>query len=147
MLLVPLAIGFAILRYHLFDIDLIIRKTLIYTLLTVALAIVFFGSVTLLQTVFSAVSGQRATLTTVLSTLVIAAIFNLLRQRSQDLIDRHFYHRRYDAQKTLQAFATSLREAGSVELEHLMANLRHVIEETLQPTHLSLWLRARTDRS
>ena len=133
------ALGIAVLRYRLFDIDVIIRKTLVYTLLTFLLALVFFGSVILLQRVFEAVTGQQSQLAIVLSTLAIAALFNPLRNRIQAIIDQRFYRKKYDAQQVLAAFAITARD--ETDMNALAAQLAHVLQETLQPEHVSIWLR------
>lgn len=134
----PTSIAVAILRYRLYDIDFVIRKTLLYASLTAVLALVFFGSVTLLQTAFSTVSGRQSSLATVLSTLAIAALFNPLRQRFQNLIDRRFYRRKYNAQQVLAAFAKIAR--NEMAMETLGNEMQWVVKETMQPSHVSLWL-------
>jgi hypothetical protein len=137
---VPIATGIAILRYRLYDIDLIINRTLVYASLTLMLALVYFGGVTVTQAVFTALAGQeeQPQLAIVVSTLVIAALFNPLRQRIQSFIDRRFYRRKYDAGKTLEAFSARLRD--ETDLDALSDDLVRVVRETIQPAHASLWL-------
>jgi hypothetical protein len=138
-LLVPLSIAFSILRYRLWDIDLLIRRTLVYSLLTSTLILVYFGSVVALQLLFRAVVGEQSGLAVVASTLGIAALFNPLRRRLQRFIDRRFYRREYDAAHTLQSFAATLRE--EVDLGTLTHNLVAVVDDAMRPSHVSLWLR------
>ena len=135
---VPVAIGFAILRYRLYDIDVIINRTLVYGSLTVALVTVYVGSVVSLQYVFRALTGGGSKLAIVASTLVIAALFNSLRRRIQNFIDRRFYRRKYDAAKTLEEFGATLRDA--TDLDGLAEEVTGVIRETVQPAHVSFWL-------
>lgn len=139
MLCLPLSIGFAILRHHLFDIDVIIRKTLIYAVLSIVLALIFYGSVALMQSIVSSFTGQQSAVATVVSTLAIAALFSPLRRRIQTLIDRRFYRRKYDTQLVLSAFARTISD--EISLDALGCEMERVIEETMQPANLSLWLR------
>jgi hypothetical protein len=138
---VPVAIGIAILRYRLYEIDLIINRTLVYGSLTAILVGVYFGSVTATQALFGILTGQQELpqLVVVTSTLLIAALFNPLRRRIQSFIDRRFYRRKYDAIKTLEAFSVKLRDA--TDLDALSDDLVGVVRETMQPAHVSLWLR------
>ena len=144
MLFIPLSIGFAVLRSRLFDIDVVINRTLVYGSLTAILAGVYFGGVTATQAIFRALTSQQEQpqLAIVVSTLVIAALFNPLRRRIQGFIDRSFYRRKYDAAKTLEAFSAKLRD--ETDLEALNAELVGVVRETMQPAHVSLWLRPDT---
>ncbi|MDQ4074702.1 MAG: hypothetical protein M3220_00495 [Chloroflexota bacterium] len=137
---IPLAAGVAVMRYRLYDIDILINRTLVYGALTAMLALLYFGSVVLFQSLFRTLASHSSQLAIVASTLAIAVLFNPLHQRIQAFIDRRFYRRKYDAQKTLAAFATTVR--NEVELERLTGELLLVIEETLQPAHISLWLRS-----
>jgi hypothetical protein len=137
----PIAIGIAILRYRLYEIDTLINRTLVYSALTANLVAVYFGGVTATQTIFRALTGQeqQPQLAIVVSTLVIAALFNPLRRRIQGFIDRRFYRRKYDAAKTLEAFSAKLRD--ETDLDALSDDLVGVVRETMQPAHVSLWLR------
>ena len=139
--LIPLSIGVAILRSGLYEIDIIINRTLVYGSLTLMLALVYVGGVTATQAVLTALTGQveQPQLAIVVSTLVIAALFNPLRRHIQSFIDRRFYRRKYDARKTLEAFSAKLR--NQTDLEALSEDLVGVVGETMQPAHVSLWLR------
>jgi hypothetical protein len=141
---VPVAIGFAVLKYRLYEIDIIINRTLVYGALTATLVALYFGSVTTTQAIFRALSGQeeQPQLAVVVSTLVIAALFNPLRHRMQGFIDRRFYRKKYDAAKTLEAFSSKLRY--ETDLNAVSDDLVGVVKETMQPAHVSLWLRPET---
>jgi hypothetical protein len=141
---VPIAMGVAILRYRLYDIDSLINRTLVYGSLTLLLAAVYFGGVTLTEAIFRTLTGQeeQPQLAIVVSTLVIAALLIPLRRRIQSFIDRHFYRRKYDAGKTLEAFSAKLRE--ETDLDTLNNELVGVVRETMQPAHVSLWLSPET---
>src|ERR687889_827406 len=136
---IPIAVGFAVLRYRLYEIDLLINRALVYGSLTVLLAATYRGGGAGLQYVFRTLTGQGSTLAVVASTLVIAALFNPLRRRVQAFVDRRFYRRKYDARKTLEAFSAQLRD--ETDLEALSDDLLGVVRETMQPAHVSLWLR------
>jgi hypothetical protein len=140
---IPVAIGIAILRHRLYDIDVLINRTLVYGPLSAALVAIYFGGIVFLQRVFVVLSGERSTLAVVASTLLIAALFNPLRRRIQRFIDRRFYRRKYDARKTLEGFSAKLRD--ETDLEALKDELVDVVRETMQPEHASVWLRP--DRS
>jgi hypothetical protein len=139
---VPIAIGIAILRYRLYDIDLLINRTLVYGSLTVTLVALYFGGIVVLQRVFVVLTGQQSTLAVVASTLLIAALFTPFRRRIQSFIDRRFYRSKYDARKTLEGFSARLRE--ETDLDALSDDLVGVVRETMQPAHVSLWLRPDT---
>jgi hypothetical protein len=140
-MLIPLAIGAAILRHRLYDIDIIINRTLVYGSLTAMLVGLYFGGVATIQVLFRVITGQeeQPQLAVVVSTLAIAALFNPLRRRIQAFIDRRFYRRKYDARKTLEAFSATLRD--ETDLGALSDDLVGVVREALQPTHVGLWLR------
>jgi hypothetical protein len=139
LLLVPLSIGFAILRSRLWDIDLIINRTLVYGTLTATLVLVYIGLVIALQFLLRGLISQTSDIAIVASTLAIAALFQPLRKRIQAGIDRRFFRRKYDAARTLAAFNATLR--NEVDLSQLSEQLVAVVQETMQPTHISLWLR------
>ncbi|HET6661147.1 MAG TPA: SpoIIE family protein phosphatase [Rubrobacter sp.] len=136
----PVAVGIAILRYRLYNIDLLLNRTLVYGALTAVLAAVYFGIIVLFQALFRAFTGQESQLAVVVSTLAIAALFTPLRLRIQSFIDRRFYRRKYDARKTLEAFSAKLRT--ETDLDALSSDLIEVIRETMQPTRVSLWLKS-----
>ncbi len=140
---VPVATGVAVLKYRLYDIDIIINRTLVYGSLTVTLVALYFGGIVMLQRVFVILTGEESTLAVVASILLIAALFNPLRRRIQTFIDRRFYRKKYDATKTLQAFSAKLRD--ETDLDRLGAHLVEAVEEAMQPRHASLWLRPHTD--
>jgi hypothetical protein len=140
--LLPIATGIAILRYRLYDIDLIINRTLVYGSLTATLVAFYLGGIVVLQRLFVYLTGEKSTLAVVASTLAIAALFNPLRRRVQGFVDHRFYRRKYDAAKTLAAFNTRLRD--ETELDTLSGDVVGVVRETMQPAHVSLWLRPPT---
>jgi hypothetical protein len=143
--MIPIAAGIAILRYRLYDIDVVINRTLVYGSLTAMLVAVYFGGVAATQTIFRTLIGQekQPQLAIVLSTLVIAALFNPLRSRIQGFIDRRLYRSKYDATKTLEAFSAKLRD--ETDLDALRDDLVGVVRETMQPAHVTLWLRPRVE--
>jgi hypothetical protein len=136
---IPIATGIAILRYRLYDIDILINRTLVYGSLTAMLVSLYFVGIVVLQRVFVLLTGEQSTLAVVASTLSIAALFNPLRRRIQSFIDRRFYRRKYDARKTLEAFSATLR--SETDLDRLGEHLAGVVGETMRPAHVSLWLR------
>ena len=139
-----MAIGFAILKYRLYEIDILINRALVYGSLTAMLALVYLGGVATTQAIFRTLTSQenQPQLAVVISTLAIAALFNPLRRRIQGFIVRRFYRRKYDARKTLEAFSTKLK--NETDLEALNNDLVSVVRETMQPAHVSLWLRPET---
>ena len=139
-LLIPLSVGIAVVRSHLFDIDVLINRTLVYGSLTAMLIGLYFGGIVVLQRFFVLLTGQQSTLAVVASTLLIAALFAPLKRRIQSFIDRRFYRRKYDARKTLETFSAQLR--NETDLEALSDDLVGVVRETMQPAHASLWLRS-----
>ena len=142
--LIPISVGIAILRYRLYDIDLLINRTLVYGTLTIFLGLVYFVGVATIEAIVRALTGQerQPQLAIVISTLAIAALFNPLRRRIQGFIDRRFYRSKYDARKTLEAFSVKLR--NETDLDSLSDDLVGVVRESMQPAHVSLWLRTDT---
>ena len=138
LLMLPAAIGIAVLRYRLYDIDVVINRTLVYIPLTTTLIALYLGGIVVLQRLFLTLTGEQSTLAVVASTLAIAALFNTLRRRIQSFIDRRFYRSKYDAAKTLEAFSVKLRD--ETDLQTLNNDLVGVVTETMQPAHVSLWL-------
>ena len=139
LIIFPLSFAIAILRYRLWEIDIIIHRTMVYTMLTGLLMFIYVTSVVLLESVFRLFAGDGTSLAVVVSTLTITGLFAPLRRRVQDFIDRRFYRRRYDAQKILTSFARSVRD--EVELQRLAEEIISAVGHTMQPAHLSLWLR------
>ena len=135
----PISMGIAILRYRLYEIDLLINRTLVYGSLTATLVALYFGVIVVLQRFFVLLTGQQSTLAVVASTLLIAALFSPMRRRIQSFIDRGFYRRKYDAARTLEVFSAKLR--NETDLDALSEDLVGVVRETMQPAHVSLWLR------
>jgi hypothetical protein len=145
ILFFPISVGIAILRYRLWAIDVIVRRTLVYGILTGALGLIYFISVVFLTQVFKAIIGETSSLALVLSTLIIAALFTPLRKRVQDAIDRRLYRSKYDAEKALAAFAELARD--EVDLEVLRMKLLQLVQETIQPEQVGLWLKNEEDQS
>ncbi len=139
LLAFPAAIAMAIFRYRLYDIEIIIRRTLSYAILTVLLGLGYFGIVTVLQALISAIGGQKSAAITVVSTLAIAALFHPLRRLVQEFIDRRFYRKKYDAQVVLQHFGQIV--SSETDLDQISAQVIHVTESTLQPGATQLWLK------
>jgi hypothetical protein len=144
-LLLPLSIGVAMVRSRLFDVDVLINRTLVYAILSATLAAVYFGGIVLLQRIFAGLTGQEKLpqLAIVASTLAIAALFDPLRRRIQSFIDRRFYRQKYDARKALEGFSAKLR--NETDLDALSEDLVSAVRETVQPAHVSLWLRTRVE--
>src|SRR5215213_4206906 len=144
LMVIPVSVGIAIMRYRLYDIDVLINRTLVYGVLTTTLLLVYLSGVAATQAILQTFTGQAELpqLAIVVSTLVIAALFNPLRRRIQSFIDRRFYRSKYDAKKTLEAFSSKLRD--ETDLEALSGDLEGVVRETIQPAHVSLWLRPET---
>jgi hypothetical protein len=142
-LLVPFSIGVAMVRSRLFDVDVLINRTLVYGSLSATLVVLYFGAVVVLQKLFIVLTGQGSTLAVVASTLLIAALFTPVRRRIQSFIDRRFYRKKYDARKTLEGFSAKLRD--ETDLDALREDLVTAVRETVQPAHVSLWLRPRTE--
>jgi hypothetical protein len=138
--LIPVSIGIAILRSRLYDIDVIIRRTLIYGALSAMLVLFYFACVVVLQESLRGLTGQGSDVAIVVSTLLVAALFNPLRRRVQSAIDRRFFRRKYDAARTLEAFSRAARD--EVDLDRLAERLVEVVDETMQPEHVGIWLRA-----
>jgi hypothetical protein len=138
-LAIPIAVAMAILRYRLYDIDVIIRKTVQYGVVTAVLALIYFGTIILLQSLVGQATGEQSPIVIVLSTLLIAAMFNPLRRRVQTAVDRRFYRQKYNAQQVLAQFAITARD--ETDMDKLTAELVRVVQETMQPEQVSLWLK------
>ncbi len=139
VLIIPISIGIAVLRYRLWDIDILINRTLVYGALTSILAVIYLSLVFALQFLLRGIINQDSPIAIVAATLVIAALFQPLRHRLQETIDLRFYRRKYDAARIMAAFSASLR--NEVDLNQLNEHLIAIVEETMQPTYVSLWLR------
>jgi hypothetical protein len=139
------ALAIAVFRYQLYNIDVIIRRTLVYSIVTAALALVFFGSVVFFQSLFLTLTGEQSQLAIVISTLAIAALFMPIRRHAQEMIDRRFYRQKYDTARMLAAFRESLRD--NIDLEDLNRDLRSVIQKTLQPSSQMIWFKQSKGRS
>lgn len=137
--LFPLSFAIAILRYRLWDIDVLIRRTLIYGALTVTLLLIYLFTVLIMEALFTLIFGQQSTIAVVISTLIIAALFNPMRNRVQESIDRQFYRQKYDAERTLQHFSENLR--NEVDLDQLSSRIFKVVDETMQPSFITLWIK------
>jgi hypothetical protein len=138
--LIPLSIGVAVVRYRLYEIDVIIRKTLVYAILAAALAVVYLGGISSVSVILRAVTGQSGAVAVTLSTLAVAVTFQPLRAWIQGAVDRRFYRRKYDSAQTLRAFNSRLRQ--EIDLDALSAEVLNVVTETVQPRHASMWLRS-----
>ena len=140
---IPVCFGIAVLRYRLWDVDLVIRRTVQYAAVTAVLGAVYFGTVVLMQRGLVALTGQESPLAVVVSTLVIAALFNPVRRRLQQWVDRAFNRKSYDAEQTLAQFSQAMRD--EVDLDQMTGNLVEIVEETMQPTRIGLWLASESD--
>lgn len=134
----PISLTIAVMRYRLYDIDILINRSLVYGLLTFVLALVYFGSIVVLQSFFRTLTGQQAPIAIVISTLAIAALFQPMRHQLQDFVDRRFYRHKYDAKRTLETFNATVRD--EVDLNKLNETLLNVAADTMQPTYVSLWM-------
>jgi hypothetical protein len=144
LLILPAATAIAILRHRLYDLDIIIKRTLLYGTLSAILAAIYFASVILLQAIFTSISGQSSAAAIVVSTLIIAVLFTPLRRRVQALLDRRFYRKKYNAEQALAQFAAIARD--EVDIDKLTAALLGVVEETMQPEQVSIWLKPAAHR-